>query len=298
MISRAVKFTSPLCVVVFITIRWLDLIELFQAIEWVAVLPWIFGALITFPLLYFVKFFRFYLILSESKIYLSSFMRLYLQTTLVNIIVPFKLGEIFRFYLVGKRLANYKISFLSIITERFLDTCVIVFIMLISIFFIQQPITGSFLFFLFFIFLAFSIYALYPSFSLLMNKIIVFKRARTYDEIFLKFLDILDNWYSYENSLVHKKGGIVFFCSAIAWFIEFFFLYSLAKLLSISFDLSFFNNYISDIFAATPSLPKYFFDLYAVTSIIVLGGAYVLAIMIKILLRSKATNEQADLRSI
>ena len=48
------------------------------------------------------KMMRLYLVLMEHKIDFGKFVLLYLKSTLVNLIIPFKLGEVYRVFCIKK----------------------------------------------------------------------------------------------------------------------------------------------------------------------------------------------------
>ena len=53
-------------------------------------------ALIAFCMVHAIKMMRMYLIIMDQKVSFDRYVPAYLRTTLVNLIVPYKLGEIYR----------------------------------------------------------------------------------------------------------------------------------------------------------------------------------------------------------
>lgn len=209
--------------------------------------------LIAFVVLHALKFARYYLIFSENHISLINFFQLYIKTTLVNVIIPFKLGEIYRFYAFGNMANNYYISFLSLITERFYDTSVVLIFLLVQILFYNGTV-GS-VFFMFFIFVAgcFLIYQIYPKTGQYLTHFFVMKNDKHRDIVALKFIDRLNFWYSNEKNIINGKGSLIFILSFLAWIADYIFLMSLSKFLSIPFGFLEFCTYIKSILNVFPS---------------------------------------------
>jgi len=78
------------------------------------------------------KILRFYFFIIDRKVCFRKFIALYSLTSIVNIIIPFKIGELFRFAAFGFFLKNLQVTLLMIITERFFDSIVIFLLLLVS----------------------------------------------------------------------------------------------------------------------------------------------------------------------
>ena len=86
--------------------------------------------LILFLLVHVAKAMRLYLIVIDEKIPFRRFLFLYSATTLVNLLIPYKLGEFFRIFVFIKATGDKKIGFLSVLLDRFFDTVALVLILL------------------------------------------------------------------------------------------------------------------------------------------------------------------------
>ena len=95
--------------------------------------------LILFMLVHIAKMTRLYLVLLEQKISFGRFVVVYLKTTCVNLIVPFKLGEIYRVYALAKETKKFPVGFLSVLVDRFFDT-VSLLLILIPVFLLQSMV--------------------------------------------------------------------------------------------------------------------------------------------------------------
>jgi len=258
---------------------WNKQAALFSLIETIvpataAVLTWLVFAVLLFLFLHFIKLIRYYLILSEIQLPLGQYVRLYLQVTLVNIIIPFKLGEIFRFAMVAGQCKSAPLSVLSIISERFFDTCIIVVMLMIHVVFLGGELAAPLLFLALFVVICFLAYCTYPSTSRYLNRFIVLKPPIRSDVYYLQALDYMDGWYNHEQRIVKDKGWLLLICSMFAWLIEYLFFAALAKIFNLPFGMDIFSKYISSILTVSSDFPSAFNTSYGVICIFVFAILY------------------------
>jgi len=235
---------------------------------------WLIFAVILFLLLHFIKLIRYYLILSEIQLPLGQYIRLYLQVTLVNILIPFKLGEIFRFTMVANQCKSTQLSFLSIISERFFDTCIIVIMLIIHVAFLGGELTAPILFLALFVVVCFLAYCTYSSTSRYLNRFFVLKPPIRGDVYYLQALDYMDGWYAHEQKIIKGKGSLLLICSMFAWLIEYFFFAVLAKIFYLPFNMDIFSKYISSILTVSSDFPPVFITSYSIICIITFVNLY------------------------
>ena len=77
-----------------------------------------------------LKMLRFYLVLLEEKLSVRKFLLLYIRTTFVNLLIPFKLGEIYRAFCVVRLTGRAEIGILSVVLDRFFDTFILLLFLL------------------------------------------------------------------------------------------------------------------------------------------------------------------------
>lgn len=216
-----------------------------------------------FIAIHLIKMMRYYLILSESKLSLKTFVPLYLNTTLVNILIPFKLGEIYRFYTVGQACRNNYVSILSIITERFYDTSIIVLILLYQFIARKNPDIEVLSFLSLVIFIMFSLYVVFPSIYTFLNQYLILKSNSRQDIIYLKVLDKFIQCYHYEQKIVKGKGNLILLLSILSWAVEFFMFCFLTKIIDVKFSLYIFTKYINGIFISNSGIQSILIDAYS-----------------------------------
>lgn len=208
-------------------------------------LTWIFVGSAAFLMLHIVKFIRLYFLLNESHINTGTLLTLYLQCTIVNLLIPFKLGEVYRWYRIGTYIKDYKTALLSLITERFFDISVVLSIMTAGMLFFEIQINNTII-----IFALITLFALlcYNGFSptyRYLNSYFVTKRTSSKDIIALHLLEIGADWNSHQKKITQNKSVMILALSIIIWALEFVTLLCVARSCYFKFSISEFLAYIS-----------------------------------------------------
>ena len=58
-------------------------------------------------------------------------LKVYIKTAFVNLLIPFKLGEIYRMYAYGYKIKSYSKGVITIIVERYFDALVLLALLLL-----------------------------------------------------------------------------------------------------------------------------------------------------------------------
>ena len=95
------------------------------AIEWSELrwnVPMIAVAFMTALIVNGIKMARLYILFCGKHVKTDAYVRKYMTTSLINMIVPFKAGEIWRGIIFGKMAGSYISSFVIVLFDRFIDT--------------------------------------------------------------------------------------------------------------------------------------------------------------------------------
>ena len=230
--------------------------------------------LIGFTAVHIFKMMRLYLVLMEHKIGFGKFVLLYLKTTLVNLIIPYKLGELYRIFCINKETKHWQVGVLSILVDRFFDTlalCVILLPLDLYVFGEASVITMAF-FVLMALIVACNVSVL-PTYRYL-NRYIIKEKSSPRAMTALKALDVVKIWYDFTQNLISGRFALILLFSFGGWFCEIGALQLFgAWLLSYNngqtplFEISDFNSYIQAIFGMGDS---FILRPYTVASIILL----------------------------
>lgn len=173
-----------------------------------------------FILVHAFKAMRLYLILIDEKIPFKKFLFLYSATTLVNLIVPFKLGEFFRIFVFIKATHDKKVGFLSVLLDRFFDTVALVLILLPYELLKGGIVSSSSLLLAVFIVVLVFVYISFPSFYTYLNRYIIMNRSSKGAMGSLKLLEFLKSGRDYVARLIRGRYALLTVCSFVAWLIE------------------------------------------------------------------------------
>jgi hypothetical protein len=143
-------------------------------------------------------------------------MSIYAITSALNIIIPFKLGELVRFFIIGHYLKDFKITFLSIMTERLLDSILILVVLFISWLqygFVYPIMIGMTAF----VIVGITMYIVIPEINTSLKRYLILKKGTFFDAKFLKILDTTNKLYEKELIIIHEKIYQISFLTIVAW---------------------------------------------------------------------------------
>ena len=194
------------------------------------------------------KFIRFYLVLMEER-ELSFFdiMFLYVRTTFVNLVIPYKAGEIYRVAAVWHKTRSFKTGVLSVVVDRFFDTLSLLLIILpFQVFFMRSinPVTGILFAALIILIIAYLSY--YPSYRYL-NRYLIMTKSSKRSLFLLDLLDRANEWYVFMRKLIRGRGALMILSSLTGWGLEFAALRVLASSLGNDFTIDTFISYIDSL---------------------------------------------------
>lgn len=168
-------------------------------------------------LTHILKQIRIYLEIYGSEISFISNVKVYCKTTFVNIVFPYKLGEIFRMYCYGKLLNSSLKGIIIVLYDRFMDTAALITV----IFFVKiignDIISNLIYVLLLFLMLMLIIYFTFPNMYKFWNKFLLKSKATKNHIALLKMLYGFNIVYAEIRSISRGRGGIIYILSIIAW---------------------------------------------------------------------------------
>ncbi len=203
-----------------------------------------------FILLHLFKMIRFYLVLMEHGIGFYDFVLLYFRTTLINLAIPFKLGELYRIEEVWRMTGIWQVGVLSVVVDRYFDiVSLILWLLLISLI-SKSPLSVAFFIFLIVIAAGVIFYKALPGSFGYLNGFLLKRRASKRSMAALKGLNVVKDWYDYTVKLIAGRSALMVLTGALGWGVEILTLKCLARFLGGNFYLSDFSDYIDSIFLA------------------------------------------------
>lgn len=231
--------------------------------------------LIFFIGLNIVKYVRQYIIFLEEKIPLKRYTKLYIKTTLVNIILPFKLGDLFKMYCFGKEIGNYKKGIIGTLLDRFVDTIVLL-IFLVPIELIKIGAL-SFITKLLITFVAVIIIFIVavPNTYKYLNKFFIVNKPSKLSLYILKQLEEVNEFYEYGLQLFKGRVYLLAIMSIVSWSIDFYLIKTISTFKLNIFDISTFIEYLtSAVYQPNNIVLMHYYIIAAITFTIINFGIY------------------------
>lgn len=244
--------------------------------------------LILFMLVHIAKMTRLYLVLLEQKISFGRFVVVYLKTTCVNLIVPFKLGEIYRVYALAKETKKFPVGFLSVLVDRFFDTVSLLLILIpVFLLHLSEPEFVPVVLAVILIFLA-MFYMIFPSTNAYLNALIIKYKTSRRSMAALSTLDRAEDLYEYCKQLIRGRSILMIAFSCMGWILEGLALMVLSKMIGEVFGFGEFSQYIASIFTTGGSR---LLHVYTIIGIVVLVILTILVCLIRIIGRKEVKNQ-------
>ena len=224
--------------------------------------------LILFLCVHIIKMMRMYLIVMDQRVSFDRYVPAYLRTTLVNLIIPYKLGEVYRIAVFSRISGGFRTGFFSVLVDRFFDTLALVFILLPYQLFITRRVTVPTLLLAAFLAVVLITYRVFPPSYEFLNGYIITSRQSRRSMMALAALGRVGGWYEYVRELVRGRYGILLLFSLAAWILEIGVLAGFTKICGQSFSVSDFGLYIESIVSGSGYDMKF---RYTVAQIVVIA---------------------------
>ena len=209
--------------------------------------------LVWFLAIHTVKMFRMYLVLLESRIEFRRFIFAYCRTTLLNLVIPFKLGEIYRMAVFSRITKSAAVGIASVVVDRFFDTFALVLILIPLHVLDASGISAVSVFLVVFVIFVIFVYVIFPSVYGYLNKYIIINRTSVRSMAVLRWLEILNSAYEYVKRLITVRYALMILMSFAAWVLEGGLLFVISRLFDIGFGVSDFSDYITSILSTAYS---------------------------------------------
>ena len=225
---------------------------------------------VLFLCVHLIKMMRLYLIVMESGTSFDRFVPAYLRTTLVNLLIPYKLGEIYRVAAFSRISGGFRTGFFSVLIDRFFDTLALVMILLPYQLLISGKVTVPTLLLTAFLVVVLMAYRVFlPSYTFL-NRYIITSRDSKRSMMALAALEKAGGYYRYANGLVTGRYGILLLFSLAAWLLD----------MGHPFSVADFGSYIESIVSGSEYDTKRLYTLCSAAVIAVLTVIFTIRYLI------------------
>ncbi len=209
---------------------------------------WILLLVLGFLAVHVFKMARLYLVLMEHKISFGRFVLLYIRTTFLNLIIPFKLGELYRVEEIARETKVWQVGVLSVLVDRYFDLTALLFLLIPFDLLFRKTLSPITMVLLAIIVCVALLYTAVPKSYGYLNRYLIMKRSSARSMAALKGLDIVKKWYDFTNKLITGRSALIVLASLLGWGSEVVTLKALASYKGFSFALGDFASYIEAIF--------------------------------------------------
>lgn len=198
-----------------------------------------------FLLIHTARFMRMYFILLEDLIRPSRFLQLYVKTTFVSTLIPFKIGELFKAYCYGVETGSLMKGVMAVVIEKFFDAVVL------CLFMVPYALKNGMLNPLLVILLVFAMLMVVIYFSFegtykYLNSFLVCRGGGRKTLVALKLLEGAKRAYDGAKRTLRGRSILLLFLSLSAWALEGVLLVVLNSSSGLDFGMA--TSYVSDAF--------------------------------------------------
>ena len=235
-----------------------------------------------------IKAGRLYLAFYGTPMKGTDYIKTYCKVTPVSMLLPYKLGEIFRIYCYGYLINDFMRGTVVVMLDRFMDTLALVSVILLLCAVYTSHVTPLVYALLAFLLCLVMLYYVFPGVYRFWKQYYLHAPASKYTLWWLEQLELLHNLYEEIEVVVKGRGLILYFLSLLAWGME--------LLVLVVFSQQVFSKQISQkisdyLFAALNGNPSLELNQFIIVSAILLVGCYLLLQLLKGIKKQRYLNE-------
>ena len=198
------------------TFEYYDSGQLFKNINLCSIIVF----LILVVVVHILKSVRLYLALYYSELKWSDFIKVYCKVTPVSVVLPFKIGDVFRMYCYGQLVGNLLRGVVITMLDRFMDTAALVTVIILTWFLAGGKMDLLVYLFVIFLIITCVIYFVYPGIVRIGRKSLLKSNATERRIAILGVLKKFDEIYKEIDGVTKGRGIILYILSILAWGIE------------------------------------------------------------------------------
>ncbi len=225
----------------------------------------------------FIKATRMYIIMIDTGLSYADNLRRYSETTIINIVTPFKVGELYRIFLYGRVIGNYAGGIVRVLTDRLIDTAALLTFLTVLLVVKGTAVLPLYLFLLAVFVLLMAVWLAFPSVYRFWNDYLIAQKHSARAVRVLKVLSDANGAYQYLRKLIRGRLFVMYVLSLLAWGLELIGVYALTSFYheNVSSQIAAYLN--STLTAANSEHQK----LYALCYLVVLALMLLFALILK-----------------
>lgn len=166
------------------------------------------------------KFLRMYFILLEEKLPLWRAIKLYVKTTFVSTLLPFKGGELFKMYAYGVEINKFSKGIIAVLIEKFFDAIVLCLILFPCILLSGGSNYTLPLLLLVFLIVTASVYWAYDGTYKYLNRFLVANAKSRRGIRYLSLLEYIKGFFGTAKEMLRGRQMVIMLLSLLSWIAE------------------------------------------------------------------------------
>ncbi len=167
-----------------------------------------------------IKATRMYVIVMDADISYQKNLLVYAATTVINIMTPYKAGEVYRIMLYGKCVGSYASGAVRVLLDRAVDTAALLTYLTIILLFQVSAVLPLYLLLLALFVLFCAAWFVFPQLYRFWNDYLITQRHTRRSAKVLKALSDVNRAYEYLRELIRGRVFIMYLLSMTAWGLE------------------------------------------------------------------------------
>lgn len=176
-----------------------------------------------------IKATRMYIIMIDTRLSYADNLRHYAATTIINIAIPFKIGELYRIFLYGNVIDSYAGGIVRVLTDRLVDTAALLTLLSLLLVLKGTAVLPLYLVLLAAFVILVVVWMAFPSIYRFWNDYLIAQKHSARAVRVLRVLSDANNAYQYLRKLIRGRLFIMYILSLLAWGLELVGVYALTS---------------------------------------------------------------------
>ena len=268
----AINVVVNIVTIGFVILCWNKILTLNLKTILVAIIPFIF--------IHLLRIIRQYIILMEYKIKIKKLTRAYLLSSIINTTIPLRIGELYKAYLYGYEIKNYKKSIIAVLIDKFFDAIFLLILFMVVEIINKQAMSLVTMLLMVFVFLIIIIYTSFENTYRFLNKYLILNKNTKIGNRCLKILEEIKDIFVDVKSMVKDREILIVMITLLSWVFELSFAFIICKSINVDLGLINFITYINDSFLGIQNgLSNYYIYATAIIFTIYIGIIFITKII-------------------
>ena len=264
----AINVVVNIVTISFVVLCWNKILTLKLKTILVAIIPFI--------CIHLLRIIRQYIILMEYKIKIKKLTRAYLLSSIINTTIPLRIGELYKAYLYGYEIKNYKKSIIAVLIDKFFDAIFLLILFMVVEIINKQAMSLVTMLLMVFVFLIIIIYISFENTYRFLNKYLILNKNTKIGNRCLKILEEFKDIFADVKSMVKDREILIIMITLLSWLFELSFAFIICKSINIDMGLINFITYINDSFLGIQNgLSNYYIYATAIILTIYIGIVFI-----------------------